>query len=85
MHVTAKLTNFSGLSLQMDYLSFFFLTEFCVTFHLGKLPIQWVPEALSLGLKRPGREADHSPPRGVEAQNGGAIPPLSHTPSWHSA
>jgi hypothetical protein len=22
-------------------------------------PIQWVPEALSLGVKRPGREADH--------------------------
>jgi hypothetical protein len=25
-------------------------------------PIQWVPGALSLGIKRPGREADHSPP-----------------------
>jgi hypothetical protein len=25
-------------------------------------PIQWVPGALSLGVKRPGREADHSPP-----------------------
>jgi hypothetical protein len=25
-------------------------------------PIQWVPEALSLGAKRPRREADHSPP-----------------------
>jgi hypothetical protein len=24
-------------------------------------PIQWVPGAFSLGLKRPGREADHSP------------------------
>jgi hypothetical protein len=24
--------------------------------------IQWVPGALSLGVKRPGREADHSPP-----------------------
>jgi hypothetical protein len=23
-------------------------------------PIQWVPGALSLGVKRPGREADHS-------------------------
>jgi hypothetical protein len=27
-----------------------------------QLPIQWVPEALSLGVKRPGREADHSLP-----------------------
>jgi hypothetical protein len=25
-------------------------------------PIQWVPGALSLGVKRPGREDDHSPP-----------------------
>jgi hypothetical protein len=25
-------------------------------------PIQWVPGAISLGVKRPGREADHSPP-----------------------
>jgi hypothetical protein len=24
-------------------------------------PIQWVPGALSLEVKRPGREADHSP------------------------
>jgi hypothetical protein len=29
-------------------------------------PIQWVPGALSLGVKRPGREADHSPPSSVE-------------------
>jgi len=25
-------------------------------------PIQWVSRALSLGVKWPGREADHSPP-----------------------
>jgi hypothetical protein len=29
-------------------------------------PIQWVPGALSPGVKRPGREADHSPPTTVE-------------------
>jgi hypothetical protein len=29
-------------------------------------PFQWVPEALSLGLKRPVREADHSPPSSDE-------------------
>jgi hypothetical protein len=37
------------------------------------------------GVKRPGREADHSPPSNAEVKNGGAIPPLSHMPSWHSA
>jgi len=25
-------------------------------------PIQWIPEALSLGVKRQGREIDHPPP-----------------------
>jgi hypothetical protein len=32
------------------------------------LPIQWVPGALSLGVKRPGREADHSPPSSAEVK-----------------
>jgi hypothetical protein len=32
-------------------------------------PVQWVPAALSLGVKRPGREADHSPPSSAEVEN----------------
>jgi hypothetical protein len=32
-------------------------------------PIQWLPGALSLGVKRPGREADHSFPPSVETKN----------------
>jgi hypothetical protein len=32
-------------------------------------PIQWVPGALSLGVKWPGREADHSPPSSAEVKN----------------
>jgi hypothetical protein len=31
-------------------------------------PIPWVPGALSLGVKRPGREADHSPPSSTEVK-----------------
>jgi hypothetical protein len=31
-------------------------------------PIQWVPGALSLGVKRLGREADHSPPSSAEVK-----------------
>jgi hypothetical protein len=31
-----------------------------------QLPIQWVPWALSPGVKRPGLEADHSPPTSPE-------------------
>jgi hypothetical protein len=34
--------------------------------------------ALPLGVKWPGREADHSPPSSTEVKNGGAIPPLPH-------
>jgi hypothetical protein len=31
-------------------------------------PIQWAPGALSPGIKRPGREADHSPPASDEVK-----------------
>jgi hypothetical protein len=31
-------------------------------------PIQWVPQALSPGVKRRGREADHSPPISAEVK-----------------
>jgi hypothetical protein len=34
-----------------------------------QLPIQWVLGALSLGVKRPEREADHSPPSSAEVKN----------------
>jgi hypothetical protein len=32
-------------------------------------PIQWVRGTLSLGVKQPGREADHSPQSSAEAKN----------------
>jgi hypothetical protein len=32
-------------------------------------PIQWVPGALSLGVKRLGREADQSPPSSAKVKN----------------
>jgi hypothetical protein len=31
-------------------------------------PIQWIPGALSPGVKRPRREADHSPPTSTEVK-----------------
>jgi hypothetical protein len=36
-------------------------------------PIQWVP-----GVKRPGREADHSPRPSAEVKKSLAIPPVLH-------
>jgi hypothetical protein len=32
-------------------------------------PIQWIPKALFPGIKRPDRQADHSPPSSVEVKN----------------
>jgi hypothetical protein len=49
-------------------------------------PIQWVPGALSQGLKRPGREADHSPPSTAEVKE--SVELYLHspsTPSWRGA
>jgi hypothetical protein len=41
---------------------------------------------LSSGVKRPGREADHSPQTSTEVKkNMTLIHPLLHTPSWRSA
>jgi hypothetical protein len=47
-------------------------------------PIQWIQVAPYPGLKRPGREADHSPPANAMVKNGGAIPPLLRTSSCRS-
>jgi hypothetical protein len=38
-----------------------------------------------MGIKLQGREADHSPPSSAEVKEGGAIPPLLHMSSWHTA
>jgi hypothetical protein len=45
-------------------------------------PIQRIPGDLSSRAKRPGREADHSPPSSAEVKNGEAIPPLLETSLW---
>jgi hypothetical protein len=41
--------------------------------------------ALYPGVKRPGREADHSPSPSDEVENGGSIPPLPNVSSWRDA
>jgi hypothetical protein len=41
--------------------------------------------ALSLRLKRPGREADHSPHLVPRSRMRGSIPPLPNTSSWRGA
>jgi hypothetical protein len=48
-------------------------------------PIQWLPGALSPWIKWQGRDANLSPPSSADVKKGGAIPPLPHMSSWHSA
>jgi hypothetical protein len=49
-------------------------------------PIQWVPGALSLEVKRPMREADHSPPSSAEVKEWMELYlHSSNTPSWRCA
>jgi len=62
-------------------------TTFLSTPNLGptKPPIKWIPEALSLGIKRPVREADHSPPSTVEVKNAWSYTSTPPTSSWRGA
>jgi hypothetical protein len=49
-------------------------------------PIKLVPEVLSLAVKRPGREPDHSPPSSTEVKE--CVELYLHspsTPSWRGA
>jgi hypothetical protein len=43
----------------------------------------WYCGLFPQGVKRPGREADHSPPSSADIKNGGAIPSLPMS-SWHN-
>jgi hypothetical protein len=53
---------------------------------LTQPPIQWVPGALSVGVKRPGRETDHSPPSIAEVKECVALYfHYSNTFSWRGA
>jgi hypothetical protein len=40
--------------------------------------IQWASREISLAVKRPRGEAEHSPPSRAEVKNDGAIPPLPY-------
>jgi hypothetical protein len=48
---------------------FLFITASRTVLGPTQPPIQWVPGALSLGVKRPGREAGHIPPSSAEVKN----------------
>jgi hypothetical protein len=65
---------------------FLFTTASRTALGLTQPPIQWVPGALSLGVRRPGREADRSPPSSAEVKE--CVDLYLHspnTPSWRGA
>jgi len=53
---------------------------------LKNIPIQWVPGALSLGVKCPRHEANHSPPSSAKVKERVVLYLHSpNTPSWRGA
>jgi hypothetical protein len=60
-------------------LGIFLFTAFRQALGPTEPPIQWVSEAVSLGVKQPGREGDHSPPSSAYVKNAwryNSIPPI---------
>jgi hypothetical protein len=55
--------------LGFDWGIFLFTTTSRTALGPTQPPIQWVPRALSLGVKLPGSEADHSPPSSAEVKD----------------
>jgi hypothetical protein len=65
-----------GFDSQQGLGIFLFTTVFRMALRPTQPPIQWVPGVLSLGVKRPGHEADHSHivPRSKNEWNYTSIP-----------
>jgi hypothetical protein len=63
-------TNERGFGVRVPVGSRIFLFSMLSRSALGSTqpPIQWVPGVLSLGVKRQGCEADHSPPASAEVK-----------------
>jgi len=64
---------------------FLFTTASRTALGVTQPPIQWVREALSLGVKRPGSETDHSHPSSVEVKNAWSCTSTSNTSSRRGA
>jgi hypothetical protein len=65
--------------------NFYFSTSSRPSLGSTQPPIRWVPGDLSPGVKRSGREADHSPPASAEINKIWIYTSTPPTPSWHSA
>jgi hypothetical protein len=70
IYIYTNQSNDSSVGIVLGYGLGIFLFTTMSKMALGSIlpPIQWVPGALSLGVKRPGREADYSPPSSAEVK-----------------
>jgi hypothetical protein len=57
-----------GVRVPESVKNFLFSTSSRLALGSTQPPIQWLPGALSPGLKRQGREVDHSPPTSAEVK-----------------
>jgi len=64
--MTCDTSYFFDIVFQMPFL---FTTASRTALGPTEPPIPWILGALSLGVKRPGREADHSPPSSAEVKD----------------
>jgi hypothetical protein len=64
---------------------FLFFAESGSVLRSTQPPMQWIQRDLSAGIKRQGREAEHSPPSSAEVRNGRTATPFPHMPAWHNA
>jgi hypothetical protein len=69
------LTGRSGIDSRRGLDIFLWFTASRLTLRPTQHPILWVPGALSPGVKRLGRGADHSPPSSAKIKNDEAKPP----------
>jgi hypothetical protein len=85
-YIFYNMTGVLGFDSQRGLIIFLFTTASRTALRPTQPPIQGVPRALSLGVKQPEREVDHSPSSSAQVKECcGAVPPLPNTPSWHGA
>jgi hypothetical protein len=74
-----------GVRAPVGHKNFLFSTSSRPALESIQPPIQWVTEAPSPRVKRPGREVDNSLPASAEVKKMWIYTSTPHTPSWRTA
>jgi hypothetical protein len=73
-----------GVEVRVPVGSRIFSTSSRVALGSTQPPLRWIQGALSPEIKRPGLEANHSPPTVAEVKQMWSYTSITHTPSWRS-